>query len=215
MAKRHNITRAVRTIIADAAKRLPEFDHIDPRRILVVAGEARRASHASVRPLYGPRRARPAKKGKPGKKPRYRTVVKLSGRQMLYCITLRPIFFRDETVEKRVETILHELFHISTRFDGTLHAGRRHARLGKKFEKRLRPLVKRYLKAMPEELYTSLSVNGLVAARQWLEKPGITSSSKRNTARSRRVYTEKELFLGPLRMITRGARRPVPGGRIH
>jgi len=116
-ARRPNITRAVRTVINDAAARLPEFAHLKASRILVVAGEARRASWATIRPL-GPI-DRPS--GKP--------VVRVKGRQMLYVVTLRPRFFRVADPAKRVETILHEVFHISKRFDGTLHSGRRHARL--------------------------------------------------------------------------------------
>ena len=50
---------------------------------------------------------------------------------MLYLITLRPLFFRASDPDQRMRTVLHELFHISSRFDGTLHQGRRHARLGK------------------------------------------------------------------------------------
>ena len=199
-APRPNVTLLCRRLVADMAAKLPEMSHVKAARILFVAGEARRASRATVRPL--------AATGRP--------LVKLRGKRALYTVTLRPKFFRGSTPEERVETLLHELFHISPGFDGTLDAARRHSQLPRRrFDAQLRPLVRRYLKAMPEELYQSLSVNGVVSARQWLEKPGITSSSKRNTAHSRRIYTEKELFLGPLRMITQGQKRPVPEGRIH
>jgi hypothetical protein len=209
--KRPNITQTVRDVMRDVARRMPEFAHIDASRILVVAGEARRASHASVRPLSACANSRAPDRRRPA---RDRPVVRINGKQMLYCITLRPVFFRVETPEKRVETILHELFHISTRFDGSLHAGRRHSRLGRKFERRLRPLVRRYLKAMPEELFLSLSVNGVVSSRQWLEKPSLNPRPGPG-ARARRVYTERQVFVGPVRMITRGKRQPVPTSRLH
>ncbi|HEY3444996.1 MAG TPA: putative metallopeptidase [Myxococcales bacterium] len=190
--RRPNITRAVRAVIQDVAKRLPEYSHVKASRILVVGGEARRASWGTIRPL-GPL-DRPS--GKP--------VVRVKGRQMLYVVTLRPRWFRVATFEKRVETILHELFHISKRFDGTLHSGRRHTTLRADFDKRLGPLVKRYLAAMPAELRQTLSWHGTAVARQWLEKPG--PSVKRGRPAGRKVYTEKHLFLGPVQMISRPVR---------
>ncbi|MBI5544791.1 MAG: hypothetical protein HY901_12955 [Deltaproteobacteria bacterium] len=190
--RRPNITRAVRSVVQDVSRKLPEFAHLKASRILVVAGEARRASWATIRPL-GPVGRAPA-----------RPVVRVKGRQMLYVITLRPRFFRVAGFEKRVETILHELFHISKRFDGTLHSGRRHSKLHADFDKRLEPLVKRYLQQMAPELRAALSAHGLVIARQWLEKPG--SSAVRGRVVGRRVYTEKHLFLGPVQMLSRPPR---------
>lgn len=191
-ARRPNITRAVRAVIQDVARRLPEFAHVKASRILVVAGEARRASWGTIRPL-GPA-------GKAGGKP----VVRVKGRQILYVVTLRPRWFRVAGVEKRVETILHELFHISRRFDGTLHSGRRHDKLRGDFDRRLGPLVARYLEQMPAELRQAMSLHGTALARQWLEKPG--PSVKRGRPAGRRVYTEKHLFLGPVQMLTRSAK---------
>jgi predicted metallopeptidase len=191
-ASRPNVTRLVRRIIQDAARRLPELSHVKASRILVVAGEARRASWATVRPLGA-------------SKSRRRPVVRIKGRQMLYVITLRPRFFRVATPEKRVETILHEVFHISHRFDGSLHSGRRHGRDDVGFEKRLKRLVGRYLDVMPRELHDAIGFNGLVQARQWLEKPGpsmvrVEGGSKPH---GRAAYSEKHLFLGPVQMITK------------
>jgi predicted metallopeptidase len=199
MAAKLNVTRIVRAVVQDAARKLPEFAHIKATRVLVVAGEARRASWATVRPL--------------GKAGDGRPVVRVKGRQMLYVITLRPRFFRGATPEKRVETVLHEMFHISGRFDGTLHRGRRHASLQGRFERRLDPLVRRYLDVMEPALYQALSANGVALARQWLEKPGLSTLRGRRRM-GRRIYTEKQLFLGPVEMITR--RRNAAGAReIH
>jgi hypothetical protein len=124
---------------------------------------------------------------------------------VLYVITLRPKFFRHSTPEARVETLLHELFHISTRFDGTLHRGRRHSVLkGDLFARRLRPLVRRYLAQMAPELLEALAFDGEVLARQWLEKPTALPRGKKGSAR--KLYSDKQLFLGPVEMITAGSR---------
>ena len=160
------------------AKKVPELSHIQPARILFVAGEARRSSRATIRPLG-------------------RSRVSLKGKRALYCVTLRPKFFRSSSPEQRVETLLHELLHISVEFDGQLHQERRHAALpGAKFRALLRPLLRRYLGAAEPELLSALAHHGEVLARQWLERP--TGRPGRG-----RAYTEKDLFLGPVQMITR------------
>ena len=160
------------------SKKLPELAHVQPARILFVAGEARRGSRATIKPLSPMR-------------------VSLKGKRALYCVTLRPKFFRESTPEQRVETLLHELLHISEKFDGKLHAERRHAGLpAGRFEALLRPLVKRYLGTADTTLLGGLAHDGEVIARQWLERP--TGKSSRG-----QTYTEKHLFLGPVQMITR------------
>lgn len=186
---RPQLGTVIQRLIRDAARKLPELAHVRASRILVVAGEARRASRATIRPLGSKRRrAR-------GPRPR----VMLRGRRMLYIITLRPMFFRSSTAEARVETLLHELFHISGRFDGTLHRGRRHSLLpGKRFSALLGPLVERYLAAIQPEILEALGRRGEVRVRQWLEKPPIRGSPR---SRGRLIYTEDQLFLGPVMML--------------
>jgi predicted metallopeptidase len=160
------------------ASKLPELSHVKPGRILFVAGEARRASRATIKPLAATR-------------------VLLRGKRALYCVTLRPKFFRASTPEQRVETLVHELLHISAEFDGRLHSDRRHSTLpGKKFRSLLRPLVRRYLARADPDLLSGLGHHGEMVARQWLERP--TGKSSRGQA-----YSEKHLFLGPVQMITR------------
>jgi predicted metallopeptidase len=173
--------------MGDAAARLPELGHIRAAQVLVVAGDARRASRATIRPLGGKAKRRPE--------------VYFRGRRILYVITLRPKFFRSSTPQARVETLLHELFHISTRFDGTLHRGRRHSVLkGDEFLRRLRPLVRRYLAQMPADLLEALAVDGEVLVRQWLEKPVASRPGRKGAVRRR--YDDKQLFLGPVEMVT-------------
>jgi predicted metallopeptidase len=177
---RLNATLMCRRLVEDMARKLPELRHVKAGRILFVAGEARRSSRASVRPLGA--------RGKPE--------VLLQGRRALYVITLRPRFFRDASAEDRVTTLLHELLHISPRFDGQLSEDRRHKSLPQdRFDALLRPLVRRYLASGDAALLAAMAHDGEVLARQWLERP---------TPRGGRAqYTEKQLFLGPVRMLTR------------
>src|SRR5947208_3216331 len=71
----------------------------------------------------------------------------------------------------RVATVLHELFHISRKFDGTLDRARRHSRMGPKFDARFKPLEKRLWHALPEGLRDAFSYDGEVRVLQWLERP--------------------------------------------
>ena len=197
MAKRRlNFNQVIRALLRDIVGREPKFGHIRPARILVVAGEARRSSHGTVRPLTFASGKSVDAHG------RRKPAVRYRGRRMLYLITLRPLFFRTSTPEQRIRTMLHELFHISSRFDGTLHQGRRHARLGKAFSARLRPIVRRYLRECPPEIRAPFSYDGEVRMLHWLERP----SAFYEPGKSRRVYTEDQLFFASVRMISRRAR---------
>jgi hypothetical protein len=198
VASRPDFNRAVRRLLWHVAKTMPEFAHLEPSRILVVAGEARRASHATVKPLAFSRGDRVDPLGR--KKP----LVKVNGKRMLYCITLRPLFFRSSGARERVATVLHELFHISTAFDGTLDSSRRHATMGRGFNQKFRPLERRLWHALPSELLTPFAHDGEVRVLQWLERPSAWLPGERASAR--RTYTDAHLFTGVVRMKTRRAK---------
>ncbi len=197
--RRPNFNKAVRALIRDLSAKLPEFSHVRASRILVIAGEARRASRGTVKPLCfrGGRSTDRSGRRKP--------IIRIRGRRMLYCITLRPLFFRSSTAQGRIETVIHELFHMSRRFDGTLHAGRRHSVLGREFPRRLKPLVRRYLKQCPPELLKTFAYSGEMKVLQWLERPG--PAYVPGTPRVRKVYTEDQLYYGITRMVTPKRRR--------
>jgi hypothetical protein len=198
---RLNVTLAVKRLVRDLALRVPELSHVRAPRVLVVAGEARRASRATIRPAHF-RDTR----GRKGEGARRKPLIRVRGRKVLYVITLRPLWFLDSTPRQRVATIVHELYHASTRFDGTLHRGRLHTRLPvSEYERRIGALVDRYLEDAPEELLQPFAVHGLVRARMWLERPA--SSYRKDEYRGRRVYTERQLFLGIAQMVTRKADR--------
>ena len=196
---RPNLNQAINALIRDAARNIPEFAHIKPSRILVVAGEARRASRGTVKPL-----AFAGAKSVDRTTGRKKPIVRVQGKRMLYSIPLRPLFFRHSTPQERVETILHELFHVSPAFDGTLDRTRRHERMGPNFARSLRPIVRRYLKQCPSSVLEAFSFHGEVLMLQWLERPTAAFLPKINNMR--RVYTEEHLFLGPVQMRTRRAR---------
>jgi predicted metallopeptidase len=208
--RRPNFNQAARALLRDVARSTTEFAHIKPSRVLVVAGEARRASRATVKPLAFQGAKTSDKLGH--RKP----VVRIRGKRVLYCVTLRPLFFRASTPDARIGTLLHELYHVSATFDGTLDRTRRHARSGRRFNRTLRPIVQRYLKRCPPEVYAAFAYDGEVRVWQWLERPPAFYVSGRTKQRTR--YTEDQLFLGTVRMLTkrtRPARSPRAKIRLH
>ncbi len=133
-------------------------------------------------------------------------MIRVKGRQILYVITLRPLWFRESTPSQRVRTVLHELYHASTRFDGTLHRGRRHEQLPQSaYARRMDDLVARYLAEAPPEILAPFSQRGLFRARMWLERP---SAHRGERQENRSVYTERQLFYGVVRMARRGRATP-------
>lgn len=193
----------MKRLIRDVAARVPELAHVRASRVLVVAGEARRASRATIRPAHFKETRRRAS-GVGRRKP----LVRIRGRKILYVVTLRPLWFLDSTPEERVGTILHELYHASLRFDGTLHRGRRHGVLPlAAYNRRIRRLTRRYLAAAPAEIATPFGHEGIARARMWLERPGGAYDDE--SYRGRRVYTERHLYYGLVRMRTRPRPRPA------
>lgn len=194
---RLNLTLAVKRLVRDVAARVPELEHVRPAALLIVAGEARRASRATIRPAGAPPRA--------GAKPR--PVIRVKGRTILYVITLRPLWFLASTPEERIATVLHELYHASNRFDGTLHRARRHANLPRDaFDRKIRGLLRGYLATAPPEIVAPFAASGIARARMWLERPA--GAARANGTPVRRLYTEKQLFYGPVKIVTPGPSRP-------
>lgn len=192
--RRPDFSQAVRALIEHVARAHPEFAHIDAKKILIVAGEARRASRGTVRPLAFARGKRVDPLG------RRKPLVKVGGRRVLYTVTLRPLFFRKSTPRQRVATVLHELFHISRSFDGTLDHQRRHESAGEGFEAAFAPVERRCWRQLPPELVAPFAYDGEVRVLQWLEKPQSWLPGER--ASHRALYTEAHLFEGIARMKT-------------
>ncbi len=205
--RRPDFTQAVRALIEHVSRTVPEFRHVDPSRVLVVAGEARRASRGTVKPLTfrGGKRRDSLGRRKP--------TVRLRGHRMLYSITLRPLFFRKSTPRERIATVLHELFHISKEFDGTLDHKRRHAHAGEGFERAFKPVEKRCWKECPPHVMAPFAYDGEVRILQWLEKPQSWLPGERSSHRT--LYTERHLFDGIVRMRTRAKKPKAVAPAVH
>lgn len=126
-----DFTAAMRILCRDMVSRLDDLHHVDMHRVAVSLCQTRRKSafglYASLTPLkfeagadncviegrrYGAERLRDEK-----------------GREFLYILSFYLPRFQDLSLEEKLSTVLHELWHISPRFDGDLrrHAGRCYA----------------------------------------------------------------------------------------
>jgi hypothetical protein len=145
-------------------QRLHELAHIEMRRVAVSFAQARSGSrhgtYASLTPmrfeagsLYTDRRRR-----------RY-TVQRLfdpDGVEMLYILTFYLPRFMDIDLGEKLTTVLHELWHISPRFDGDIrrHPGRcyAHSRSQKEYDVAMADLARRWIAlSPPEDLFAFLA----------------------------------------------------------
>ena len=126
-----DFTAAMRRLCADMARRLPELGHIDLDRVAVSFCQARkRVAHglqASLTPLRFEGGARSITRR--GITHTCQAVVDTDGREFLYILNFYLPRFLDHSFEEKLSTVVHELWHISPRFDGDLrrHAGRCYA----------------------------------------------------------------------------------------
>ncbi|HOF88551.1 MAG TPA: hypothetical protein PLZ36_10670 [Armatimonadota bacterium] len=143
-----HITDALETVVADLCGRLPAFAHIDPRRLLLCAARARRdgagGTYARIIPLRFP-------DGTPfrthnGQRYALPQIPTEHGDVLYLIYVYLPRFFA-QPLERRVLTLIHELYHIAPAFDGTIRkcGARAHGGSRASFNARLEPLVEAYL----------------------------------------------------------------------
>jgi hypothetical protein len=121
---RPNLDDAFEALVGHiCASNADAFGHIDAGHLLFVAGAARREARASIRPLtFGGQPPSHVSPDGQWRKPR----VIVRGVPQLYEVCLRPQFFLNASPRQRLRTIVHELWHISEAFDGSLDPQRRH-----------------------------------------------------------------------------------------
>jgi energy-converting hydrogenase A subunit M len=124
-----NFTTAMERLCEDVCHRLTEFVHIDMSRVAVAFAQTRRrmlhGMQAKLTPLRftgGTLTTR--------RRNREWTLQRVfrGDREMLYILTFYLPRFLDQTFREKMITVLHELYHISPRFDGDIRrmSGRYH-----------------------------------------------------------------------------------------
>ncbi|MEQ8211766.1 MAG: putative metallopeptidase [Lacipirellulaceae bacterium] len=117
-----NFSAAIEKVCRDMIARLPEFSHIDFDRVAVSLVQARRdVSHgiyASLTPLRFEGGAR--EKRTRGRRYLVQSVCDRQGREYLYILSIYLPRFLNTSLEEKLATLLHELWHIGPNFDGDL-----------------------------------------------------------------------------------------------
>ncbi|MEM9353189.1 MAG: hypothetical protein AAGA92_09255 [Planctomycetota bacterium] len=167
-----DFTAEMRRLCFDVCGRLTEFSHIDMGRVAVSTSQTRRrASHglyASLTPLRFEGGGR--EQTRRGRVYRVEPVLDAGGREYLYILTFYLPRFCDTSLEEKLVTVLHELWHIGPAFDGDLRRfeGRfyAHGPSQKAYDEQMRRFTQAWLAlSPPEHLYEFLTqpFDGLVA----------------------------------------------------
>lgn len=155
-----HFTRAVRAICVDMTRRVPTLGHIDMQRVAVGFCQTRkRVPHglqASLTPLRFKNGARETVER--GRRYTCQALRDPAGQEYLYLLNFYLPRFLDHSLGEKLTTIVHELWHISQRFDGDLrrHDGRCyvHGPSQRDFDRTASRLAGQWLASQPPaELY--------------------------------------------------------------
>ncbi len=122
---------AMRRLCIDMCQRLEELKHIDLERVAMSLCQTRKdVSHgiyASLTPLRFEAGARTTQRR--GRRYGVDPILDSSGREYLYILSFYLPRFMNTSLEEKLSTVVHELWHISPAFNGDLrrHAGRCYA----------------------------------------------------------------------------------------
>lgn len=151
-----DFTTAMRRLCDDVVRCTPELAHVRMSEVLVTFAQARRrvlyGLQAKLTPLRFENGAMITQRGQ-----RRWTVRRLmqGEREMLYILTFYLPRFQDQTLDEKLITVFHELFHISPRFDGDIRRmeGRYHvhSHSQKEYDREMGRLADRYLQQQPDE----------------------------------------------------------------
>jgi hypothetical protein len=148
-------TDAMWGVARDIVAALEELRHVDLERVLLSLAQARgRTSHGTYAACF-PLRFQGGARETVIRGRRYRMpLVRYQGREMLYILYfMLPRFHQEQTYHDKLATVIHELYHISPRFDGDIRRfpGRYFAHGGSRdhYHAAMRKLADRYLAESP------------------------------------------------------------------
>ena len=158
-----HFTLHVRRLAEDMTRRLPQLRHVDLARVAIsfsqTRADTRHGVYASLTPMrFAGGRMHARRRGRTWAVQR---LYDASGHEMLYILRFYLPRFLDLPLREKLATIVHELWHVSPRFDGDLrrHLGRcyAHGPSQKHYDVVVERLVDRWLALdPPEELYAFL-----------------------------------------------------------
>lgn len=161
-----DFTTAMRRLCHDMVVRLTELAHIDLERVAIGLCQARQngshGTYASLTPLKF--EAGAAEQVLEGRRYGVQRLCDQQGRELLYILSFYLPRFQNTSLEEKLSTVLHELWHISPEFDGDLrrHAGRcyAHGSSQQEYDAQMDRLAQRWLSLDPPgHLYEFLAVD--------------------------------------------------------
>jgi len=158
-----DFTLHIRSLADDMCRRLEELAHIDLASVAIRFCQARKAVAYGMQASLTPLRF---ENGSPTTCRRGRTwtiqrICDPAGREMLYLLSFYLPRFLELPWRDKLATVIHELWHISPRFDGDLrrHPGRcyAHSHSQRQYDALVEQLLDKWLSlAPPEELFDFL-----------------------------------------------------------
>jgi len=150
-----DFTLHMRRLSDDMVHRLPELRHIDLSRVAISFSQTRKAVdhglYASLTPMRFSGGGRQTVRR--GRTWTVQRLVDPLGREMLYLLTFYLPRFLDQGFRHKLTTVVHELWHVSPRFDGDLrrYGGRcyAHSASQKQYDAKVERLVDRWLSLDP------------------------------------------------------------------
>jgi predicted metallopeptidase len=147
-----NYTEALEGLIWEIVGRVEEFRSVEPKRLLVACARSRDNGPLGVYAKIVPLRfAHGARERRIGRHNYEMPPLTHRGQEILYLIYFFMPRFGDLPYREGLETVVHELYHISPRFDGDIRRfpGRNyaHGASQKRFNAAVAALTERYLAA--------------------------------------------------------------------
>lgn len=152
-----DFTLHMRRLCGHVVAGLPELAHVDLSRVAISFCQARkgdaRGLFASLTPLrFAGGRPETVRRGR---RWGIQRLLDPGGREMLYLLNFYLPRFLDLGFREKLNTVLHELWHVGPRFDGDLRrfSGRCYAHGGsrKRFDRQVDGMVDRWLALDPPE----------------------------------------------------------------
>lgn len=164
-------------------ERLPALHGLDAHKILIVAGQARGTARASIRSLTAIDQP---------------LSVRVAGQRKLFELCLRPLWFRQSTPDRRLESLVHELWHIDPGAPDRLAGSRQHAAISRsQVAAAVSRLSHDAAALLDPATLAGLAFDGLVLLPAWLTRPLLTGEPQQ-----RRRFGDRDLYLQQLAMIT-------------
>lgn len=154
---------AMRRLCCDMTSRLAELEHIDLSRVAISLCQTRKNVAHGIYAALTPLRFEAGAKYTTRRGRRYgvKAIYDATGREYLYILSFYLPRFMNTRLEEKLSTVIHELWHISPRFDGDLrrHEGRcyAHGPSQQKYDAQMDRFAQRWLALdPPSHLYDFL-----------------------------------------------------------